>query len=356
MVHEVQGSSGRAGIFCLGAMWLWLWPVAAGIGAEKEHGLVLYLSFDEGAGTIAKDLSGNGNDGVLHGPEWVQGEFGTALEFDGLGDFVHVPFNEMFDIGDEITLAAWIQPDMPWEPESEDNSYKGIISSSTSPLGGPYQLLASDCVCATADGVVGEIAVAVSGFWWGRQTATKLTNSFLHLVGTYSRHNGGTMYINGKLDMGFTNMGKGAIEPTPGEGLFIGHNYGMEGRWWDGVIDEVVVYSRALSAEEVEDLYTGKVKARLTASRFQRGDVNGDGSLNITDPISTLAHLFQGASAPSCLDAADADDNGAIQITDAILTLSHLFLGGPALPEPFGSCGADGTADDLGCAGFPACR
>lgn len=39
------------------------------------------------------------------------------------------------------------------------------------------------------------------------------------------------------------------------EGIVIGHNYSFDDRWWDGVIDEVVIYNRALSADEVAQLF-----------------------------------------------------------------------------------------------------
>jgi hypothetical protein len=89
---------------------------------------------------------------------------------------------------------------------------------------------------------------------------------------------------------------------------------------------------------------------------FRRGDSDADGALQLTDAVFTLNHLFRAGPGPTCADAADADDNGRVQITDAILTLNHLFLGGQGLPGPFGSCGADSTADDLDCAAFPACQ
>ena len=91
------------------------------------------------------------------------------------------------------------------------------------------------------------------------------------------------------------------------------------------------------------------------AGRFRRGDSNGDGSLNITDPISLLGFLFLGGERPPCFDAADADDSGALEITDPIRILNHLFLGGEPLPAPGSDvCGGDPTEDipgnDFGCA------
>jgi hypothetical protein len=92
---------------------------------------------------------------------------------------------------------------------------------------------------------------------------------------------------------------------------------------------------------------------------FHRGDTNGDGTLNITDPVATLGHLFLGAAAPGCLDAADVNDDGKLNITDPVAALGYLFLGGapPASPGPPGRpCGEDPSAgDDLSCALYEGC-
>ena len=50
-----------------------------------------------------------------------------------------------------------------------------------------------------------------------------------------------------------------------------------------------------------------------------------------------------------CPKSVDADDNGVLEITDGVYLLGFLYLGGPAIPEPFGACGADPVADDLPC-------
>jgi hypothetical protein len=69
----------------------------------------------------------------------------------------------------------------------------------------------------------------------------------------------------------------------------------------------------------------------LPASLFIRGDLNGDATLDISDPIATLLHLFGGGPAPDCRDAGDANDDGALDIADALYALDFLFRGGPAL-------------------------
>jgi hypothetical protein len=83
---------------------------------------------------------------------------------------------------------------------------------------------------------------------------------------------------------------------------------------------------------------------------FIRGDSNGDGGVDLSDPVATLAYLFLGESGLPCLDAADANDDGAIDVSDAVAVLLALFAGGRELPPPGSVRGEDPTPDALGCA------
>ena len=90
-------------------------------------------------------------------------------------------------------------------------------------------------------------------------------------------------------------------------------------------------------------------------ARFRRGDANGDGSVDLGDPLTLLFHLYLGGNDINCADAADADDSGSLTIADAIAVLGHLFLAGPPLPPPgAAACGNDPAADGLQC-DFSAC-
>ena len=83
---------------------------------------------------------------------------------------------------------------------------------------------------------------------------------------------------------------------------------------------------------------------------FRRGDANGDGRLNVTDPVTILRHIFIQKLAIPCEDALDANDTGAINLSDAILILDYLFF--PLLLDPLpvlSSCELDATRDDLTC-------
>ena len=85
---------------------------------------------------------------------------------------------------------------------------------------------------------------------------------------------------------------------------------------------------------------------------FLRGDANTDGSMDISDPVFTLTHLFLGGPEPRCFDAADANDDGQMNLSDSIFSLSALFTGGSPgslLDEPE----IDLTADELTCVMAP---
>jgi hypothetical protein len=89
---------------------------------------------------------------------------------------------------------------------------------------------------------------------------------------------------------------------------------------------------------------------------FRRGDADGDGSLDISDAVFTLLHLFIGGQQPSCLKAADQDNNGQVEITDAVGILGFLFKGEAAPPAPFPDCGWDPDIDELTCESYSGCR
>ncbi len=87
--------------------------------------------------------------------------------------------------------------------------------------------------------------------------------------------------------------------------------------------------------------------------RFVRGDVSQDGELQITDAVATLAWLFA-ARTPGCIAAADVDDSDSVELTDAIVLLDHLFRGGPPPRPPYPECGLE-TGVSLPCEEFLAC-
>jgi hypothetical protein len=100
----------------------------------------------------------------------------------------------------------------------------------------------------------------------------------------------------------------------------------------------------------------------LSGARFHRGDPDSSGTIDISDVIFLLEHLFNGGSAPACLESADAQNDGAVNLSDAIVILLYLFMGHEPPPSPGpppAPCGSDadapGSRGDLGCAAYEAC-
>ncbi|MBN1419014.1 MAG: FG-GAP repeat protein [Planctomycetes bacterium] len=87
--------------------------------------------------------------------------------------------------------------------------------------------------------------------------------------------------------------------------------------------------------------------------RFIRGEVNGDGRMDIGDPVAILNYLFSDGAAPPCIAAADVNADGMVDIGDGVFLLSYLFAHGLEPAAPFPECGVAVTS--LPCAAHPAC-
>jgi len=110
----------------------------------------------------------------------------------------------------------------------------------------------------------------------------------------------------------------------------------------------------------VHRLHAVVIDTRTAAPLFVRGDCNQDGVAcgSVTDMIAIIQRCFQGGAELPCEDACDVDDNGSVcgSVTDVVYLANYCFLAsGTPPPAPFGECGADASADSLGCASPRAC-
>lgn len=96
-------------------------------------------------------------------------------------------------------------------------------------------------------------------------------------------------------------------------------------------------------------LVNGHLNSSQPASRFVRGDVNSDLSIDLTDGIALLDTVFNGGS-PTCPNSADVNDDGSLNLADVILLLGFLFEGFAPPASPYPACGTDPTPGDLPCA------
>lgn len=103
---------------------------------------------------------------------------------------------------------------------------------------------------------------------------------------------------------------------------------------------------------------TASAQEASPGPRFIRGDVNGDGTVDLSDAVSGLDYLFRNTGSLGCEDAADANDDGEIDISDPIRIMLFLFQGGAAnqIPAPSQACGVDGSSDRLTCERYQPCE
>ena len=116
MTQKTQGRGGkweagalsRLAMICVSLMVVVLMSAGQSQAIDKPSLAGVWL-FDEGSGDAVRDISGNGNDGKLQGnPEWADGRFGKALDFNGSTDYVDVPHSDSLSITGDITIVAWI--------------------------------------------------------------------------------------------------------------------------------------------------------------------------------------------------------------------------------------------------------
>jgi fibronectin type 3 domain-containing protein len=203
-------------------------------------GLVAGYGFDERTGTTAADSSPSGNSGTISGATHAPvGRFGSALSFDGVDDWVTVPDAASLDLTTGMTLSAYVKP-------SALTGWRTAIFKET-PGNHVYVLYANrNTNVPSGEADVGGVD-SVSG------TSQLPAGTWSHLALTYDG-SALRLYVNGAL-VG-TAAATGAIATSTGA-LRIGGN-SIFNEWFAGLIDEVRVYNRALSAAEIEgDMASG---------------------------------------------------------------------------------------------------
>jgi Concanavalin A-like lectin/glucanases superfamily/PASTA domain len=229
-------------------------------GAPQPAGLVLALGFDEAAGLTAIDSSPSAKNGTIRQALRVPGKIGGALSFDGVDDWVTVTDTTAspLDLNLGMTLEAWVNPVLMSGWECILMKERGVVGEGLL----SYALYAHDGAPLSLGlpvpaGYVRVNPVLTTTDRAVRGVAALPLNTWTHLATTYDGTNQ-RMYVNGVLVS--TVAGTGGINQANGA-LRIGGNASSTGEFFQGLIDEVRVYNRALSQAEIQtDMITPIVR------------------------------------------------------------------------------------------------
>ncbi len=214
--------------------------------AAAAAGLVAWWRFDEGGGKVAHDSSGNGNDATLmRSPSWVAGKIGKALSLNGDDDYVATEVDVQPSAMPSTTWTAWVYP------TRVNYKKRQLILSDNDGGNDRSVLIAADTAhFAVLTGTGVWVATSVEVKRW-QHIAVVYTPSGIEF------YKNGIRYPSGQIPRGQESHFK----------LQIGRNPGF-GEYFEGLIDEVRIYNRALSAAEIQAIYNSDLVAgRLVAVR-----------------------------------------------------------------------------------------
>lgn len=253
--------------------------------------VVAYFTFDNCLGdwnrTSANDASWSGNTT----PNWTSGISGNALSFDGVNDYVEAGNASNLNItGNQITVSVWVlagmQPTALTRIVAKRSSTSGFyIETSTAGTSKVYFTLKTNSTSRTANS---NVNISITGW--------------VHVVGIYN----GTrviMYIDGVEQTAGTNVAGENINGTSNP-LRIGTTYTAS--YFNGSIDEVRIYNRALSSAEValirniSKYSTGYIKTWYNSTPNETSSVDVNGTWNSNS--NTSIQYSSNSSTPSSFE------------------------------------------------------
>lgn len=272
-------------------------------------GLVLRLPLDESSGTTVSDASGTGNNGTLNGnPVWSPsaGKIAGALALDGTGDRVTIPDSATLDGSTQLSVSCWVY--------LTDTTARALVVKRTSlnvnesytvsiAAGGKPQMDVGKYVAASTNRLTGTTALTL--------------NAWHHVAFVFDGTLAATdkriqLYIDGFSDK-FQPTTVASVPRNAASVLRVG-GYDTDPSAFNGMLDEVRIYNRALTVPEVLDLSQAapaNVGPQITlASNSVTGDSGVPFNLSATvldDGIPGLATLnWSKLTGPGTLTFGDA--------------------------------------------------
>ena len=250
----------------------------------QNVGLVAAYGFNEGAGTAVADASGNGITGTINNAAWTAaGKYGQALSFNGTSSYVDLGNPAGLQITGSMTWSAWIYATDNPPDDGQILSKSGDNDGwqfKTSPDTGPHTF---------------GIGVSSNG---GSTTqrysqTSRALNTWYYVAGVYNAAARTLdIYVNGVLDNGVLSGTVPSSQFNSSLNVNIGRRSG--GYYFQGTIDEVRIYNRALSqAEILADQEQARVNTNASGygATVRAGKSDGNGCFLIPDqPVLDGVH------------------------------------------------------------------
>ena len=226
-----------------------------------DPSLLGWWKMDEGVGTVAADWSGYDRHAQLGdpAPSWAVGQLGGALEFAGNGDSAVYADGSFLNGLEALTVTAWIKSDVT-------NTDKGFIIFEN-PAGNDDQDMRYDAAGTTGGGSnllklgvtvatdAGDVVVQVES------SNDSQTTEWQHVAMTWSSGQPLQLYLNGKPDVPTASSDAEIGTLTGASTVIIGKGGKDTSGSWDGLIDEVRIYSEALTQDDITLVMRGDLSS-----------------------------------------------------------------------------------------------
>ena len=208
------------------------------LSPKKAKDLVAYWKFVEGKGAIVNDSSGNNLIAKIFNCKWMTDNNGSSLNFNGYNSYVEITGANKLPIKDQMTIEGWFfWGDMP-------KMRCGLVFNTS------YNYLLYNECTKIFFRLWNDNKITVSAGFWQKDIDKDEWN---HIVGTYDGQKI-KIYLNGKIKDSAIMTGN--IKPSAANSsIYIGKRDNCGDIFFNGLVDEVRIYSRALNDEEVQNNY-----------------------------------------------------------------------------------------------------
>jgi len=216
-----------------------------------DESLILYLPLDEETGDDVNDASSNENHGTKVGnANWVDGKIGGCIDLAG-GSYVVVPNIPDYNVTDAVTVMAWVNTTSitTWarvidKSQWQDNGFDLVLSMDTHTPAFEF---------------------FVNGTTSQAKSTTAVDDGEWHFIAGTFGNKKVRIYVDSVMENEITSTGEVDIKPNDWPIVLGVEANNLSGQPYTGLIDEVAIFNRELSADELEDIHQNGVPISSSA-------------------------------------------------------------------------------------------